>query len=435
MVSSENPKSSAYAWYIVAVMVIAYTFSYVDRSILTLMVAPIRASLHITDVQLSLVQGLAFAIFYTVMGIPIARLIDQRRRTGIVAAGVGVWSIATAACGFANSFGAMFAARVGVGVGEAALSPAAYSMLADQFDGKRLVRALSVYQSAIYIGPAIATLAGGVLLGHLAPLDSALGHFEPWQQVFVLVGLPGMAVALLVASLREPARRGAGASAAPQSFPVVLKQVADHRGAYGLLILGLCCQSVMWNGASAWIPTHFMRTYHWTPGQVAWSYGPAIAIAGTCGGLFGGWLAERMRDHGLRDANIRIGIIAALTALPFIVVAPLMPTGQLSLVLVACFLFCGAMPYGGAAAAFQEITPNRMRAQVSAIYLFWLNLAGIGLGSTVVALVTEHLFGGDRGVSRSIATVAGIAAALSAIALTLCLAPYRRAMDRAGIAT
>ncbi|KQS04150.1 hypothetical protein ASG11_07720 [Sphingomonas sp. Leaf357] len=430
---SARPPRSLYAWYVVAVLILAYTLSYVDRSILTLMVAPIRASLHISDVQLSLLHGLAFAIFYTIMGIPIGRLVDQRRRTGIVAVGVGLWSLATAACGFAGSFATMFAARIGVGVGEAALSPAAYSMLADQFEGKRLVRALSFYQSAIYLGPAIATLAGGVLLGHLTPLDTAIGHFEPWQLVFILVSLPGLAVALLVLTLREPARRGTGGQADAPPFRAVLRRVADHKGAYGLLILGLCFQSVMWNGAAAWIPTHFMRSYGWTPNQVAWGYGPAIAIAGTCGGVFGGWLAGRMRDKGLRDANIRIGVIAALTALPFIVAAPLMPTAESSLALVACFLFCGAMPYGGAAAAFQEITPNRMRGQVSAIYLFWLNLAGIGLGSTIVALATQHLFGGDLGVGRAIATVAGLSASLSAVTLMLCLAPYRRAMDRAGI--
>lgn len=428
MVSAGPPRSSAYAWYVVAVLIVAYTLSYVDRSILTLMVAPIRASLHITDVQLSLLHGLAFAIFYTIMGVPIGRLVDQRRRTGIIAVGVGLWSVATAACGFAGSFATMFAARIGVGVGEAALSPAAYSMLADQFEGKRLVRALSFYQSAIYLGPAIATLAGGVMLGHLSPLDTAIGHFEPWQLVFILVGLPGLAIGLLVATLREPVRRGAATDTAP-SFPAVLRQIAGHRGAYGLLILGLCFQSVMWNGAAAWLPTHFMRGYGWTPSQVAWRYGPVIAIAGTCGGLFGGWLAGWMRDRGRQDANVRIGVVAALTALPFVVAAPLMPTSGPSLALVTGFLFCGAMPYGGAAAAFQEITPNRMRGQVSAIYLFWLNLAGIGLGSTIVALVTEHLFGGDLGVSRAIATVAGCAALASALALALCLSPYRRALS------
>ena len=433
MVATERPASSAYAWYAVGVLIIAYTLSYVDRSILTLMVGPIRASLHISDVQLSLLHGLAFAIFYTIMGIPIGRLVDQRRRTGIVAAGVALWSVATTACGLAGSFASMFAARIGVGVGEAALSPAAYSMLADQFEGKRLVRALSFYQSAIYLGPAIATLAGGVLIGKLSPVDTAIGHFEPWQQVFVLVGLPGLAVALLVLTLREPARKGIDPDIAAPPFSAVLRHVADHRGAYGLLILGLCCQSMMWNGSTAWIPTHFMRNYGWTPSDVAWRYGPVIAIAGSGGGLFGGWLAGRLREKGMRDANIRIGIVAAITALPFIVAAPLMPTGGLSLALVTGFIFCGAMPYGGAAAAFQEITPNRMRGQVSAIYLFWLNLAGIGVGSTVVAVATQYLFGGDLGVGRAIAAIGGVAALLSAVLLSLCLSRYRRAMDHAGI--
>ena len=427
--SDPAPRADLYALYLVAVLIVAYTLSYVDRSILTLMVGPIRASLNISDVQLSLLHGLAFAVFYTIVGIPIGRLVDQKRRTTIVAIGVALWSLATAACGLANSFIAMFIARICVGVGEAALSPAAYSMLADQFDGKKLVRALSFYQSAIYLGPAIATLAGGVMLGHLSPLDTALGHFEPWQQVFILVGLPGLVVTVLVATLREPARRGVTAGAEAPSFRAVLAQVAHHRGAYGLLILGLCCQSVMWNGSTAWIPTHFMRTFGWSPSEVAWAYGPVIALAGTCGGLFGGWLAGWMRDRGWRDANVRIGMIAAMTALPFIVAAPLVASPRLSLSLVAGFLFCGAMPYGGAAAALQEITPNRMRGQVSAIYLFWLNLAGIGLGATVVALVTQGVFEGDLGVSPAIATVAGAAAALSALVLSLCLAPYRRAIE------
>jgi MFS family permease/uncharacterized membrane protein YuzA (DUF378 family) len=428
--ATETPGSSRYAWYLVAVLILAYTFSYIDRSILTLMVGPIRADLDISDVQLSLLHGFAFAIFYTFVGIPIGRLVDRGRRTAIVAGGITLWSIATALCGFAGSFGQMFAARIGVGVGEAALSPAAYSMLADQFEGKRLVRALSMYQSAIYLGPAIATLFGGVLLGQLSPVDTALGHFEPWQLVFLIVGLPGLAVALLVATLREPARRAAGPTDAAPSFGDVLRHMKRDRGAYGLLILGLCFQSVMWNGAAAWIPTHFIRAYGWTTSQVAWGYGPAIAICGTAGGLSGGWLAGWMRDRGHSDSNIRIGVIAALLALPFGVAAPLMPTAEWSLALLCGFLFAGAMPYGGAAAAFQEITPNRMRGQVSAVYLFWLNLAGIGLGSTLVALVTQNIYGGDAMISRAIATVVGICAALSALTLLLARKFYRVAMAR-----
>ena len=184
----------------------------------------------------------------------------------------------------------------------------------------------------------------------------------------------------------------------------------------------------MWNGAAAWIPTHLIRAYGWTTSEVALRYGPVIAICGTAGGLSGGWLAGRFRDQGHLDSNIRIGIVAALGALPFGLLAPLIPSGGLSLTLIGGFLFAGAMPYGGAAAAFQEITPNRMRGQVSAVYLFWLNLAGIGLGSTVVALATQHLFGGDKGVSAALALVTSIGAALSALTLLAARAPYRAAM-------
>lgn len=417
-------ESKRYAIYFVGVLILAYTFSYIDRTILTLMVAPIRASLSITDVQLSLLHGFAFAIFYTFMGIPIGRLVDRYRRTVIVAIGIGVWSIATALCGFATTFAAMFVARIAVGVGESTLSPAAYSMLADKFTGKKLVRALAFYQSAIYLGPAIATLFGGVLLGKLQPSHG----FEPWQQVFLLVGLPGLLVALLFATLREPARRGAGADVELPSFGAVLSYMRSHLGAYGLLILGLCLQSIMWNGATAWIPTHLIRSYGWTTGDVAWSYGPVIAICGTAGGLSGGWLAGWLRDQERSDSNVLIGVIAAASACPFALAAPLMPTGASSLALFGAFLFLGAMPYGGAAAAFQEITPNRMRGQVSAVYLFWLNLAGIGLGSTLVALATEHLYGGDKGISAALSTVTGGAALASALVLLLCRAPYRRAM-------
>ena len=433
MIDRAQPLPTRSAAYAVAILIVAYTFSYVDRTILTLMVKPIRASLDISDVQLSLLHGLAFALFYTFMGVPIGRLADRRKRTTIIAIGIALWSVMTALCGFASSFGWMFAARVGVGVGEAALSPAAYSMMADYFSGKRLVRALSVYQSAIYIGPAIATGAGGLLLSRLSPVTSPLGHFEPWQQVFILVGLPGLLVSLLILTIREPARRGLGAGEPPPSFAAVLTHMKQNRGAYGLLIAGLCCQSIMWNGATAWLPTHLMRSYGWTPADVALHYAPIIAIFGIAGTLAGGWFAGIMRDRGHSDSNLRIGMVAALTALPFGAIAPLMPTAAGSLALVAIFFFCGAMPYGGAAAAFQEITPNRMRGQVSAIYLFFLNLAGIGLGGTIVALVTAHVFGGDQDINRGIAVVVAVGASVSALLLYLALAPYRGAMSATSI--
>ena len=424
------PPAGRYGWYVVAVLILAYTFSYVDRTILTLMVGPIRASLGISDVQLSLLHGLAFAVFYTVLGVPIGQLVDRRKRTTIIATGIFVWSIMTALCGLARNFGQMFAARIGVGVGEAALSPAAYSLLADWFEGKDLVRALSLYQGAIYVGGGIATMAGGALIALVPPVTSSItGPLEPWQVVFIMVGLPGILVGLLMLTLREPARRGVKAGAAHPSFGDVLRYMRGNGRAYGGLILGLCFASLMWNGVAAWIPSHFIRQFGWTAPEVGLRYGATLLVCGTAGILTGGYIAGRLRERGTRDANILICLISACAALPFGIAAPLVSDAGLSLTLFGFYLFGGAMPYGGAAAAFQEITPNRMRGQVSAIYLFWLNLAGIGLGPTLVAWMGQRLYGGDLGISAAIATNVAIAAPLSALVFVLTRKHYRAAQD------
>ncbi len=423
-----------YGWYVVGVLILAYTFSYIDRTILTLMVGPIRASLGISDVQLSLLHGLAFAVFYTIMGVPIGQLVDRRKRTNIVAVGIFVWSIMTALCGLARNFGQMFGARIGVGVGEAALSPAAYSLLSDWFEGKDLVRALSLYQGAIYVGGGIATMAGGALIALVPPVTSSLtGPLEPWQVVFLMVGLPGLLVALLMLTLREPERRGVTEGAAHPTFAAVLRYMRRNARAYSGLILGLCFASLMWNGVAAWIPTHFIRQFGWTPPEVGLRYGATLLVCGTAGILTGGYIAGRLRERGIRDANILICLISACAALPFGIAAPLVHDANVSLLLFGFYLFSGAMPYGGAAAAFQEITPNRMRGQVSAIYLFWLNLAGIGLGPTLVAWMAQRFYGGDLGISAAIASDVAIAAPLSAGIFLLTRKHYRAAQDQQGL--
>ncbi len=422
--------NSPYGIYVVAVLILAYTFAYVDRTILTLMVAPIRKSLNISDIQLSLLHGLAFAVFYTFLGIPLGQLVDRRKRTRIIACGVFVWSIMCALCGLARSFGGMFLARIGVGVGEASLSPGAYSLLADWFEGKALVRALSAYQCAIYVGGGLATMLGGALIALVpAVRNSIVGPLEPWQVVFIIVGLPGLLVGLLVLSLREPVRRGVKSDAAMPTLGDVFRYMKTNGRAYGGLILGLCFASLMWNGVVAWIPSHFIRQFGWTAPEVGLLYGATLLTCGSAGILSGGWIAGRLRDRGMRDANIVLCMLSGILALPFGIAAPLAGSAGLSLTLFGAFLFAGAMPYGGAAAAFQEITPNRMRGQVSAIYLFWLNLAGIGLGPTLVATMSQKIFGGDLGISAAISTDVAIAAPLSVVVFWLTRRSYRAALD------
>ncbi|WP_404479923.1 spinster family MFS transporter [Novosphingobium sp. BL-52-GroH] len=427
----EDTPDERYGWYVVFILILAYTISYVDRQILTLMVEPIKASLHISDVQVSLLHGLAFAVFYTLLGVPIARLADRYRRVTIITAGVFVWSAMTALCGVTRSFGQLFAARVGVGVGEAALSPAAYSMLADYFGKKNLPKAMSVYTGAIYLGAGLALIAGGALIGLVPAVEMPLvGHMEPWQTVFLLVAAPGLVVGLLVATLREPPRRGMGTTKA--DFPSLGELAAymnARRTTYALLIFGYAAGGLMWNGATAWIATFFIRNFGYTAAQIGLIFGIILLTIGTASITVGGLIASRWRAAGRTDANLLVGILSAAIALPFGIAAPLVASPALSLVLFAAFVFGGAMPYGCAAAAFQEITPNRMRAQVSSIYFLGLNLAGIGLGPTVVALFTEKLFQDPKAVGLALALTIGIASLVSMLLLWLARKSYRATLE------
>jgi MFS family permease len=431
--TGESAPSAATGWYVVAILVLAYICSYIDRTILTLLVKPIRASLQITDVQFSLLHGLAFAIFYVVMGIPLARLADRGNRKRLITAGVVVWSVATALCGTARSFLKLFLFRVGVGVGESTLGPSAYSIISDYFRGSALARALSVYTSSIYIGAGLAMILGGAVIASVSALDlPLLGHVEPWQVVFLLVGLLGIPVALLMLTVREPQRTGLAKvnNAAELSFKATLTFINDRRGAYYALFVGYALFSLVWNGSSAWIPSFFIRHFGWTAADVGYSFGFCMLVFGAVGVISGGLISSWLRARGHVDANVIVGILAAALLLPSGVIAPTLATPTACMTVYALFVFAGSLPFGCAAAAFQELTPNQMRAQVTAIYFLLLNLGGIGIGPTVVAGIGEKLLGSDQAIGTALAIVAAIFAPLSAIILALARAPFRRHIIR-----
>lgn len=427
--SAASSPDSKYAWYVVAVLVIGYTFSYVDRTILTLMVGPIQKSLKIGDVQVSLLHGLAFAAFYTMLGVPIARFVDRGKRTAIISICVFVWSIMTALCGFARTFAMMFLARVGVGVGEAGFSPAAYSIITDYFPADKLSRALSVYTAALYLGSGLALLLGGAAIAAVPAINMpGFGEMEPWRVVFLLVGLPGLVTILLMTTVREPVRRGTAKGAqSGKGYPFkdVVRYFLDRKGAYLLMIFGLSFHSLMWNGASGWIPTYFIRTFQWTAPEAGFWFGLAMLIFGIAGVLAGGITSAWLRGKGHIDSNLRVGIISCFAVLPFGALIPFMADPWSALACMSAFVFFSSYPYGCAAAAFQEITPNQMRGQITAIYFFVLNLAGIGIGPTVVATFTEVVFKDPAAVKYSMACTIGLASPIAALLLWQSLRYYR----------
>ena len=424
--------SSTRAWVTVAILMVAYVLSFIDRQILNLLVGPIRRDLMISDTQMSLLMGLSFALFYTVCGIPLGRLADTKSRRGLIAFGVLFWSAATAA-GMAKLYWQFLLCRIGVGVGEAALSPAAYSLIADSFPAERRATAISVYSMGVYLGSGLAFLLGGLVIQFASAQGDVvlpvLGEVRPWQLIFLILGGAGILFTLLLLAVKEPARRGVGAGVAVPLADVGRYIRANRRtvlchnfGFAGLAFAGY--------GSAAWIPTFFIRTYGWDAGQVGIVYGSIVAVFGCLGIVFGGRLADWMAKRGSSDANMRVGLYAAVGAVPFVLAFPLMETALWAAILTAPTVFFLSMPFGVAPAAIQEIMPNSMRGQASAIYLFVITLIGLGIGPTAVALVTDYVFADDMALRYSLLIVTSIAVFSSIVLLSMSLKPYRESVVR-----
>ena len=419
------------AWCTVGILLVAYVLSFVDRQILNLLVGPIRADLGINDTQMSLLMGLSFTIFYTIAGIPLGRIADSKSRRGLIAWGVAFWSLMTAACGLAQQYWHFILCRIGVGAGEAALSPAAYSLIADSFPADRRATAISVYAMGIYLGAGMAFLLGGIVVtwaNAQGPMTlPVLGIVRPWQLIFLVLGAAGLMFCLVLLAIKEPTRKGVGAGVA-----VPLKEV----GAYLLTIrkavlchnFGFACLSFASYGASAWIPTFFIRTHGLTAGEVGIYYGSLVMVAGSTGIVFGGRLADYLARRGYRDANMRVGLLAAALTLLCNVVF-LVDNMPLLWAIMFFNVFTVAMPFGVAPAAIQEIMPNAMRGQASAIYLFTITLIGLGIGPTAVAMFTDYVFADDMAIRYSIFIVASVITVGSIILLWMGLKPYREARD------
>jgi MFS family permease len=431
-----------YAWYVVGVLTLVYIFSFIDRQILSLLVRPIRRDLGISDFEMSLLMGFSFALFYTFFGLPLGRLADSRSRRTIIAIGFAIWSIMTAACGLARNFAQMLMLRMGVGIGEAALSPAAYSMITDYFPPRRRATAISVYSMGIYIGSGLAFIVGGLVAGAASVQETwelpLVGATRPWQVVFFIVGLPGVLLALLMYTVREPIRRGirliksaeGKTKVAQVPMSEVFAYIKQNWRTFFCHNVGFALLSFSSYGSSAWIPTFFVRNHGWSEAQAGQVYGWIVAIASTLGIVAGGRMADRMVERGYRDATMRVGLIVALAWLPCGLLYPLVPDDCWAVALLIPSAFLAAAPFGVSAAAIQQMMPNSMRGQASAIYLFFVNLIGLGIGPSAVAAATDWVFEDDQAVRYSLVSVATFAHLASAALLWSGIKPFRASLDR-----
>lgn len=419
----------AIAWYAVAILVIAFIFSFIDRIIIAMLVDPLKQDLGLSDTQLGILQGLAFAVFYAVVGLPIGRMADRYSRRTIIGVGIFLWSIMTAVCGLARNFWELFLARVGVGVGEAALSPAAYSMIADYFPKEKLGRAVGVYQAGAFFGAGLSFLVGGLIIQAVAKAGDIslplVGAVRPWQVVFFVVGLPGVLVALLMFTVREPARRGQLAvHAAGIPLGTVVRYALSRWRVFGLHFFGFAMLAVPITTILTWAFAYFTRVLGYAPPQAALTLGSILVVLSPLGVYAGGWLADFFQQRGHRDGTLRVGIIAAVLLLPLAALATTLDSPELALVLFCPFVFCASLSMAVAPAALQVVAPNQMRAQISATWMLVLNLVTAGLGPTAVGFITDA-FGDPLAVGRSMALVNCIAIPLGAVALWFALKPFR----------
>jgi MFS family permease len=421
------------AWYAVGVLFIAVIFSFVDRIILSLLVDPIRSDLGLTDTDFAFLLGVAFAVFFALFGLPIGRWADRYSRRLIIGVGICIWSLMTVACGLAGNFWELFLARVGVAAGEAALAPAAFSMISDLFPREKLGRALGVYQAGAFVGAGAALLVGGAVIGlvkvsgtqHLA----LVGDVQPWQIVFFAVGLPGLLVALLMATVPEPVRRGAppGAGSAMTLGEVIRAATARWR-VYVLHFVGFALLAVPITTTLTWAPVYFARVLRLSPPETGLTLGLIVLLLSPTGVYAGGWLADRLMRRGHRDAMHRVGLVAAAALFPLCFFATTGDDRGQAVALFCVQTIFASLGLACAPAALQIVTPGPMRAQISAAWMLCLNVITAIVGPTAVGLIADQVFGDRLAVGASLALVNCVSLPFAALALWAGRKPFASAV-------
>lgn len=409
-----------YAWFVVFILMTLYIFSFIDRMIIALLVEPIKADLDLTDTHIGLLHGLAFALFYTFVGVFIARLADNWNRSKLIAIGVLLWGLATAACGLAGSFAGLFMARIFVGIGEATLSPAAYSMISDYFPPEKRAKAMSIYSSGIYFGVGAALILGGVVIGIVERTGviefPVLGSVEAWQIVFFAVGLPGLLFFVVVRLfVREPERREV--SEIPPSFASFLVYFKERRSLYFGHFIGFSFLVLYSYSFSAWTPAVLIRQYGLTASQSGFWLGMVILLSAPAGIMFGSVLSQRYRERYKKGSALHVGYLSAALGLIPAVLFPLAPNLWSALILMGVTQFLISLPFGVAPATLHEVTPNQFRGQIIALYLFFINIIGLGTGPTIVGLITDYGFKDENAVGYSLLVLALVFMPMSAYIL------------------
>jgi len=431
-IESAGGSYDARAWTALAVLVAMSALSALDRQVIGLLVAPISADLGIGDFQISLLQGLAFALFYCVFGLPLGVLVDRWDRRKLIFIGITIWSLAQICCGLSRTFDQLAFCRFVVGAGEASLSPAAFSLLADLFCRNRLALALSIFALGSMVGGSSSWALAGWLVDALKNEQFSLplvGVLQPWQLVFVITGAPGFFVALLIFMVREPTRMGRDQALKRWQLGAVFSYIRANAQFWAGLSVGIGMLALVSYGQAAWMAVILMRRFGWAVSKAGFVLSVNFVIFGFAGFLFCGWIADRWYRSGQMDSHMRYFAYAAPVAGILAIVGCMSPN---PIVLLLCVGMAQALIayMGVAAASIQIAVPNELRGQLTALYLFVMSLIGMGLGPSVVAGFTEYVFDDAASTHLSLAATYAIFTPLASLTLLFGMRQMRVAVAR-----
>lgn len=425
--SPRSYPSQGYAAWALALLFLSTFFSLLDRFLVGLMTTPIKQEFSLTDTQVSLLQGFAFVICYSFCGLAFGRMVDRSNRRNIVIAGIVLWCMMTVLCGFARSYTELFIARLGVGIGEACLAPAAYSLITDYFRPRFHGRALAIFTLGSVFGAGGSYIIGGMVFTALKSSPEFVlpwvGVLAPWRATFVLVGLPGLLIAALLLTIREPVRQERVANAMQkgpsQQSPLTLRQylTQDGKALYYVAFIN-ALTGLVTTGLSNWMPTFLVRTYNVPISWVGHSVGATLVAGSLVGALLGGWLADTQFIVQRTGQKLYVSLIGIALTVPFLIAFPLASSPLVSLMLFGFEVAMINLSICTAPAVLQDIVPNHLKGQVTALYWMVVALVGLSVGPTAIALVTDYVFQDDRMLRYSLIAV-GVPGLIAALILVL----------------
>ena len=422
-----------YAWFVVVVLIVASLIAFIDRQVVAIVVEPMKQDLNIGDTEIGWLYGV-FALFYAVAALPIATLADNRSRKHIIAFGIFLWSLLTIACGLSRTYWQIFLARIGVGIGEATLSPSTTSLIGDYFPPKDIPMALSVFQVGPIAGSGIAFILGGLVLGMVEQTEPLVlpyfGELAPWQQTFVYLGIPGLVLAGFFLMLREPRRQPSTRDESKTGTEELLAFYREHRQTLVLHHLGFVSLVLMGYAFVFWSITFLSRVYGEPAAQASQIFGWIFLIFGPMGPLLVAWIARVLTERGRRDANITAGMIGGMMTVPCVLLLQVAPDATWAYVLYAPALLAVNSPFGIASGALPVITPPHLRALVAAVYML-AGATGMMFGPPLAGAFNDYLFSGLDGVRYSMMTMTLLFGVLGVVLLWFARAPYARSLSQA----